>query len=144
MPRLYMSADGERRPDRAWMAAFVWSSSLVFARFGVCPLLGVENLVLRLQDSRGVPDALGAPLAYRPQGQHASWRGEPARTFRHFVLSQDPGDDIDLAALREHAIAYHDDNVRGIPHAHIVVNNANLRTGYRMQTKHPEDLNRDL
>ena len=24
------------------------------------------------------------------------------------------------------------------------MNNANLRTGYRMQTKHPEDLNRDL
>lgn len=39
---------------------------------------------------------------------------------------------------------YHDDNARGIPHAHIVVNNANLRTGYRMQTQHPEDLNRDL
>lgn len=56
----------------------------------------------------------------------------------------EPGDDIDLTALREHAIVYHDDNVRGIPHAHIVVNNANLRTGYRMQTKHFEDLNRDL
>ena len=44
----------------------------------------------------------------------------------------------------EIAIVYHDDNARGIPHAHIVVNNANLRTGYRMQTRHPEDLNRDL
>lgn len=44
----------------------------------------------------------------------------------------------------EIAIVYHDDNARGIPHAHIVVNNANLRTGYRMQTRHPEDLNRGL
>lgn len=74
------------------------------------------------------------------------------------MLSPDPGDDIDLGALRELAcswalkhfgdheiaIVYHDDNARGIPHAHIVVNNANLRTGYRMQTQHPEDLNRDL
>lgn len=91
-------------------------------------------------------------------GTDAPWRGKPARTFKHFVLSPDPGDDIDLAALRElacswalkhfgdHEIAiiYHDDNARGIPHAHIVVNNANLRTGYRMQTQHPEDLNRDL
>lgn len=91
-------------------------------------------------------------------GTDASWRGKPARTFKHFVLSPDPGDDIDLAALRELAcswalkhfgdheiaIVYHDDNARGIPHAHIVVNNANLRTGYRMQTQHPEDLNRDL
>lgn len=91
-------------------------------------------------------------------GTDAPWRGKPARTFKHFVLSPDPGDCIDLAALRELAcswalkhfgdheivIVYHDDNARGIPHAHIVVNNANLRTGYRMQTQHPEDLNRDL
>lgn len=87
-------------------------------------------------------------------GTDAPWRGKPARTFKHFVLSPDPGDDIDLAALRELAcswalkhfgdheiaIVYHDDNARGIPHAHIVVNNANLRTGYRMQTQHPEEL----
>ena len=74
-------------------------------------------------------------------GTDAPWRGKPARTFKHFVLSPDPGDSIDLAALRELAcswalkhfgdheiaIVYHDDNARGIPHAHIVVNNANLR-----------------
>ena len=91
-------------------------------------------------------------------GTDAPWRGKPARTFKHFVLSPDPGDGIGLAALRELAcswalkhfgdheiaIVYHDDNARGIPHAHIVVNNANLRTGYRMQAQHPEDLNRDL
>jgi len=33
--------------------------------------LGIKDLVLRLQDVRGVPDALGAPLAYRAQGQDA-------------------------------------------------------------------------
>lgn len=42
---------------------------MVFAGSEVGPLPGVENLFLRLQDARGVPDALGAPLAYRPQGQ---------------------------------------------------------------------------
>ena len=52
-----------------WPLSF-GSSSLVFARFGVCPFLGVENLVLSLQDSRGVADALGAPLTYRLQGQN--------------------------------------------------------------------------
>ena len=94
----------------------------------------------------------------RAFGTDRPWRGKPARTFKHFVLSPDPDDRIDLPALRELAgawalrhfgnheiaIVYHDDNARGIPHAHIVVNNANLRTGYRMQTQHPEDLNRDL
>lgn len=69
MPRLYMSVGGEGRPDRAWMALSFGSSSLVFARFGVCPLLGVKNLVLCLQNARGVLDATGAPLAYRPQGK---------------------------------------------------------------------------
>lgn len=86
------------------------------------------------------------------------WRGRDARTFKHFILSPDPDDHIDLGALRElskawaqryfaeHEIAiiYHDDNEGGIPHAHIVVNNTNLETGYRMHTEHPEDLNRAL
>lgn len=39
---------------------------------------------------------------------------------------------------------YHEDNEGRIPHAHVVVNNVNLKTGYRMQTEHPEDLNRQL
>lgn len=57
------------------------------------------------------------------------------RLFKHFVLSPDPSDDIDLPALREIARSwalkhfggleiasvYHDDNARGIPQAHIVV-----------------------
>jgi hypothetical protein len=78
----------------------------------------------------------------RAFGTDRPWRGKPARTFKHFVLSPDPGDRIELPALRELAVAwalkhfgeheiaivYHDDNARGIPHAHIVVNNANLRT----------------
>lgn len=86
------------------------------------------------------------------------WKGKQARTFKHFILSPDPDDAIDLDALRElsmawaekyfgdHevAIIYHDDNEGEIPHAHIVVNNTNLETGYRMHTEHPEDLNRDL
>ena len=42
------------------------------------------------------------------------------------------------------AIVYHDDNAKGIPHAHIVVNSSNLMTGNRMHTEHPEDLNRAL
>lgn len=91
-------------------------------------------------------------------GHNEPWHGKPARTFKHFVLSPDPGDDIDLESMRELsrawairffpdnqiAIVYHDDNAKGIPHAHIVVNSSNLMTGNRMHTEHPEDLNRAL
>ncbi len=91
-------------------------------------------------------------------GNDTPWHGKQARTFKHFILSPDPDDRIDLGSLRELAcawalryfpeheiaIAYHDDNKSGIPHAHIVVNNTNLVTGRRMHTEHPEDLNRAL
>lgn len=91
-------------------------------------------------------------------GHNAPWKGKRARTFKHFVISPDPGDNIDLEALRELAsawvlkhfpdnqiaIIYHDDNESAIPHAHIVVNSTNLVTENRMHTDHPEDLNRDL
>lgn len=94
----------------------------------------------------------------RDYGTNAPWRGLQARTFKHFVISPDPDDDIDMAKLRElsqawakkhfgnHEIAiiYHDDNESHIPHAHLVVNNVNLVTEYRLHTDHPEDLNRDL
>lgn len=91
-------------------------------------------------------------------GHNEPWKGKRARTFKHFVISPDPEDDISLDGLRELAsawvlkhfpdnqiaIVYHDDNEHSIPHAHIVVNSTDLRTGFRMHTDHPEDLNRDL
>ena len=114
----------------------------------------------------GAPEELKAAVMWdvemdatrRRFGHDEPWRGRPARTFKHFVLSPDPEDSIDLEALRglsrdwalrffpdnEVAIVYHDDNARGIPHAHIVVNSSNLATGNRMHTDHPEDLNQAL
>lgn len=76
-------------------------------------------------------------------GNDAPYKGRKARTYKHFVISPDPEDDIDIEALRglasdwalrffgDHqiAIVYHDDNANGIPHAHVVVNNTNLKTG---------------
>lgn len=81
-----------------------------------------------------------------------------ARTYKHFVVSPDPEDDIDLPALRELAcawamkhfgayqvaIVYHDDNEGHIPHAHVVVNNTNLETGLRMHHDDPKEFNRSL
>lgn len=81
-----------------------------------------------------------------------------ARTYKHFVLSPDPEDGIDLPALRELAcawaithfddyqvaIVYHDDNEGRIPHAHVVVNNTNLKTGLRMHHDDPKEFNRSL
>ena len=91
-------------------------------------------------------------------GNDAPCKGRKARTYKHFVISPDPEDDIDIEALRgiasdwalrffgDHqiAIVYHDDNANGIPHAHVVVNNTNLKTGNRMQTRNPLELNRAL
>ena len=91
-------------------------------------------------------------------GNDAPYKGRKARTYKHFVISPDPEDDIDIGVLRgiasdwalrffgDHqiAIVYHDDNAGGIPHAHVVVNNTNLKTGNRMQTRNPLELNRTL
>lgn len=57
----------ENPTGHRWPLSF-GSSSLVFARFGVCPLLRIEDFVLGLQDACRVADAFGASLAYRPQG----------------------------------------------------------------------------
>lgn len=90
----------------------------------------------------------------RRNGNDRAWGGHRARTYKHYVLSPDPGDGIGLDALRELAVAwaerhfadyevaivYHDDNERGIPHAHVVVNNTNLATGNRLQDPDPKAL----
>lgn len=86
------------------------------------------------------------------------WKGQRAITFRHYVISPDPSDNIDLEGLRalthawvrEHfsdyqvAVIYHDDNRQRIPHAHIVVNNTNLDTGRRLHIPNALDMNRNL
>lgn len=62
-------------------------------------------------------------------GNGRAWRGRAARTWKHYVLSPDPGSRVDLSTLRglavewasEHfpdhqvAIVYHDDNEGRIP-----------------------------
>ena len=92
------------------------------------------------------------------RGNGEPYRGKPAITYRHYIVSPDPADKIDLDRLRELAVAwtqkhfgdyqvaivYHDDNEHRIPHAHIVVNNANVETGRRLQVPQPKELNRDL
>ena len=88
-------------------------------------------------------------------GNDKPWRGLPAVTFRHIIISPDPKDEIDLDGLRRFvvdyctrkfgdcgdpgelgcyqvAICYHDDNERKIPHAHVVVNNTDMITGRRL------------
>lgn len=115
----------------------------------------VEN---RGEDALDVEWDIEMDETRRAYGGDRPWRGLQARTFKHFVISPDPEDAITIDGLRELAqawavkyfgshevaIVYHDDNEHGIPHTHIVVNSIDLKTGYRMQTEHPEDLNRDL
>lgn len=91
-------------------------------------------------------------------GNDAPFGGRRARTFKHYIVSPDPDDSLDLERLREltrawvnehfadyqSAIVYHDDNEHHIPHAHVVVNNTNLVTGKRLQTDNPLMLNRSI
>lgn len=86
------------------------------------------------------------------------WGGRPARTYKHYVISPNPGDAVSLDGLRDLAIAwarenfpdyevaivYHDDNAGRIPHAHLVVNNTNLATGRRLQDPDPRALKHNL
>ena len=81
----------------------------------------------------------------RPDLNHG---GMMPRTFEHFIISPDPRDEVGLETLRtlcrtwaekhfgdyEVAIYYHDDNHSNILHAHIVVNNTNLKTGERISS----------
>ena len=91
-------------------------------------------------------------------GNGEPYRGRPAITYRHYVVSPDPADKVDLERLRELAlswaerhfgeyqvtIVYHDDNEHAIPHAHVVVGNTNVETGRRLHVPDPKGLNRDL
>lgn len=102
--------------------------------------------------------ALEMDALRRDYGNDRPWKGQRAITFRHYVISPDPGDGIDLEGLRglthawvrkhlsdyQVAVVYHDDNRRGIPHAHIVVNNTNLETGRRLHIPNALDMNRSL
>ena len=92
------------------------------------------------------------------RGGDDPWKGRQARTFKHYIVSPDPKDNISIERLRELAvdwasenfgdyqvaIFYHDDNEAGIPHAHVVVNNMNVETGHRLQDPNPSALNRRL
>ena len=91
-------------------------------------------------------------------GNDTPYRGKPARTFKHFVISPDPEDGLDAGQVAELArtwslkhfadfeiaMVLHDDNPGQIPHAHVVVNNTNLVTERRLQTPDPFELNRSL
>ncbi len=124
------------------------------------------NLSWDEAEDRGLDEALKDEVRWaremdalrRDCGNDRPWKGQRAITFRHYVISPDPGDGIDLEGLRglahawvrEHfgdyqvAIVYHDDNRGRIPHAHIVVNNTNLETGRRLHIPDALELNRSL
>ena len=91
-------------------------------------------------------------------GNDTPYEGKRALTFRHYVISPDPGDGLSLLQVQELArawvksnfseyqvaIVYYDDNAGRIPHAHIVVNNTNIFTEKRLHIADPYALNRKL
>lgn len=110
------------------------------------------------EGARGFDWAAVMDETRRAFGNDLPWRGKRVRTYKHYVVSPDPKDGASLSALRELATAwaeehfsefevaiiYHDDNERGIPHAHVVVNNTNIETGRRLQDPDPKALAESL
>ena len=93
-------------------------------------------------------------------GNDRQWGGKDPVTYQHFIVSPDPRDGVDLDMLRafvtewasdlfgggegslgtfEVAIVYHDDNKRGIPHAHVVVNNTDFDTGKKLHISNSQN-----
>lgn len=132
---------------------------------GICRYLTRKNRALASDYINiDVPDPAHPEMSFdwarvmdftrRAFGNDLPWRGRRVRTYKHYVVSPDPRDGIGLEALRELAmswaaehfseyevaIVYHDDNERGIPHAHVVVNNTNIETGRRLQDPDPKAL----
>ena len=110
------------------------------------------------EGARGFDWAAVMDETRRAFGNDLPWRGKRVRTYKHYVVSPNPKDGAGLSALRELAtawaeehfsefevaIVYHDDNERGIPHAHVVVNNTNIETGRRLQDPDPKALAESL
>ena len=85
-------------------------------------------------------------------GNDLPWNGRVATTYRHFVISPDPKDNVSLEKLRglvarwvevhfsnpdgkgvyQVAAVYHDDNAKRIQHAHVIVNNTNVLNARRL------------
>ena len=117
------------------------------------PVTGEDGHGLPVYGDYAWDEAMDARRA--AEGNDAPWRGRPARTYKHYVISPDPRDGISLDGLRrlatrwaregftdfQVAIVYHDDNEGRVPHAHVIVNNTNLRTGRRLQDPDPGALN---
>ena len=130
--------------------------------------LGIRVMNFAWQEEHVLEDVAAAPVGFdwaasmdatrHACGNDTPYRGKPARTFKHFVLSPDPQDGLSTGQVAELASAWalkhfadfevaivlHDDNENRIPHAHIVVNNTNLVTERRLQTPDPLELNRSL
>lgn len=119
------------------------------------PVVGVEDGL----ETHGRFDwATAMDETRRAFGNDTPWQGKPARTFKHYVMSPDPGDELSLVQLRrlavawakenfadyEVAIVYHDDNENHVPHAHVVVNNTNLASGRRFQEPDPRAVKRSI
>ncbi|WP_417758797.1 relaxase/mobilization nuclease domain-containing protein [Senegalimassilia anaerobia] len=93
-------------------------------------------------------------------GNDKRWGGKDPVTYQHFIVSPDPRDEVNIDTLRafvtewakdlfgggkgslgmfQVAIVYHDDNKRGIPHAHVVVNSTNLETRKRLHISNTQN-----
>ena len=101
-------------------------------------------------------------LTRKQYGHDQSARRGGNRTYYHFILSPSMDDDCTLSTIREYAkawanenfrtgerlcefaIVYHDDNAKGILHAHIVVNATNKHTKKKLHLSNKEVVRLEL
>ena len=141
MPQLKAKA-GSSKSVRGCIAYLTRDGRALAADFINClEIDGSGREVWRQMDDTRRLFGTDRPDIHSPKGR--------MRSFEHFIISPDPRDGVDLPTLRrlatawagrhfgdyEVAIYYHDDNRKGIPHAHIVVNNVNLEDGKRIAPK---------
>ena len=121
--------DGVHRPENG-------SRALAHDFVNLCEQNGPDGIAWYEQMDR-------TRRAFRNDVPHA---GKNPMTYKQYVISPDPRDEVSLETLRrlsvewaqrwfddyEVAIVYHDDGESGVMHAHVVVNNTNLETGRRL------------
>ena len=109
---------------------------------------GLEVFNINTQKERWYADMDGTRKAF---GNDKPYNGRKAITYRHYIISPDPKDNVSVEQVLELGCRWVKDNYSdyqaavvvhtdtGIPHVHVVINNTNLKTGKRLNVTGKEN-----